>query len=353
MLDFLTLKPFAFGLDISDLSLKIIQLKKRGKFFGLTSFGETKMRPGIIDQGEIKDERVLSENIKKAVSNVKGSSLKTRYVVASLPEEKAFLQVISLPLMKKEEAEKAVYFEAENYIPLPIEKVYLDSQIISRSAKHLNVLISALPRETVDPYVSALKKADLKPVALEIECISISRALIKKGESPKPLLLIDLGESRTGLSIFFDNSLRFTTSCQISSKQFNEAIVNKLNVSLKKAEELKIKHGITDSKKGKEITEALSSNLNELIEQTKKYLGYSQGEYHQKITKVLLCGGGVNLKGFVEFFSDQLKMPVELSNPWVNILPAGKKETSKLTYQESLRYTTALGLALRGVQKND
>jgi len=68
---------------------------------------------------------------------------------------------------------------------------------------------------------------------------------------------------------------------------------------------------------------------------------------------VLLCGGGVNLKGFAEFFSKQLKIPVELSNPWINILPAGKKETSKLPYQESLRYTTALGLALRGVQKYD
>jgi len=35
MLEFLTLKPEAFGLDISDLSLKIVKLKKRGNFFTL------------------------------------------------------------------------------------------------------------------------------------------------------------------------------------------------------------------------------------------------------------------------------------------------------------------------------
>ena len=56
MLEFLTLKPEAFGLDISDLSLKIIKLKRKGKFFDLASFGEEEIKPGIIKEGEIKDE---------------------------------------------------------------------------------------------------------------------------------------------------------------------------------------------------------------------------------------------------------------------------------------------------------
>jgi hypothetical protein len=41
-----------------------------------------------------------------------------------------------------------------------------------------------------------------------------------------------------------------------------------------------------------------------------------------------------------------------LGNPWVNILPEGKKET-KLSFEESLKYTTALGLALRAIKEND
>ncbi len=45
MLDFLNLKPEAFGLDISDLSLKIVKLKKKGKYFSLASFGEKEIQP--------------------------------------------------------------------------------------------------------------------------------------------------------------------------------------------------------------------------------------------------------------------------------------------------------------------
>ena len=63
--------PDAFGLDISDVSLKIIQLKKKRKFLGLASWGEVKIKPGIVVEGEIKDEAALVEAIKELLGVVK------------------------------------------------------------------------------------------------------------------------------------------------------------------------------------------------------------------------------------------------------------------------------------------
>lgn len=352
MISFLNLKPIAFGLDISDLSLKITQLKKSGESFVLTSFGETRMKPGIITQGDIKNEKALSENIKKAVKDVFGEKIHTKHVVISLPEEKAFLQVIQLPLMKEEEVQKAVYFEAENYIPLPIEKVYLDSQIISSDSKvnKLNVLIAAMSKTVIDLYVSALKGAGLEPAALEIESMSISRALIKDNAESQAIVLVDLGENRTSFSIFFEQSLKFTTTSQISAKNFSETIAQTLKISFNEAEDLKIKNGIGDSKLGKKNAEALKLMLKELADLTEKYINYCQTEYGQKKVKVLLCGGGANLKGLVDFLGQRLKTPVELGNPWTNIKANQRKGASLLSLEESLRYTTSLGLALRGIQ---
>lgn len=352
MQDFLTLKPAAFGLDISDLSLKIIQLKKRGQFLKLASFGETRMSPGIIEQGEIKNENELAENIKKAVKEVQGEKIRTKYVVISLPEEKTFLQVIQLPSMKEEDVKKAVYFEAENYIPLPIEKVYLDSQVVSRDQKSgkLNVSIAAVPKTTADLYLSSLKKAGLRPVAFEIESQAISRALVEKETSQDPLLLIDLGANRTNFIIFCGCSLGFTSTAQVSSKQFTEAIANSLKIDLKQAEELKIKHGLSNDKSSKKIFKVLYPFLVDLSTQTEKYLNYCQVNYGQEVKSVLLSGGGANMKGLVDFLSVYLKLPVKRGNPWTNILPNQEKASGLLTYEESLRYTTALGLALRGVK---
>ena len=375
MLEFLTLKPEAFGLDISDLSLKIIKLKKRGKFLTLASFLEEKIEPGIIKGGEIRDEKRLAEIIKEAIKKVKGEKLKTNYVVASLPEEKAYLEVIQMPKVPEEDLKSAVIYEAENYIPLPIEDVYLDSQIVPPALNHLDhldILIAALPKKTVDPYLSALKLAGLQPLVFEIESQAIARSLIKNETATQPLLLIDLGATRTGFIIFSGNSLRFTSSIPVSSGSFTEIISKNLGVSFTEAEKLKIKYGLGEKTKLKfengkaslkkdrgKIFEALIPALVDLIQQIKRYLDYYQTHASHEhlppngkgVLKIFLCGGGANLKGLPDLLSLELKLPVELGNPWINILPEGKREAGKLSFEESLQYTTALGLALRGIKE--
>ena len=375
MLKALTLKSESFGLDISDLSLKIVKLKKRGQFFELDSFLEEKIEPGIIKGGEIKDEKKLAEIIRESIKKVKGEKLKTNYVVASLPEEKAFLQVIQMPRLPEEDLKSAVIYEAENYIPTPLEEVYLDYQIVPPvydHLDHLDILIAALPKKTVDPYLSALKLAGLRPKVLEIESLAIARALIKNGITTQPILLIDLGATRTSFIIFSGHSLRFTSSIPVSSSNFTEIISKNLGVSLAEAERLKIKHGLEEKIKIKigdektnlkkergEIFEALVPALIDLVQQIKKYLDYYQTHASHEhlppngkgVSKILLCGGGANLKGLPELLSLKLKIPVEIGNPWINILSEGKKEVTELSFEKSLKYTTALGLALRGIKE--
>ena len=67
----------------------------------------------------------------------------------------------------------------------------------------------------------------------------------------------------------------------------------------------------------------------------------------------MLCGGGANLQGFSEFLMRALKVQVVVGNPWVNILSRDVKELPLLSFQESLGYSTVLGLALRGVQSKE
>lgn len=380
MFNFLNLKSEAFGLDISDFSLKIAKLKKKGKFLSLASYGEGEIPPGIIKNGEIRDEVALAKIIKKTVSSVEGEKLKTKYVVASLPEEKSFLQVIQMPKIPLEDLKSAVIYEAENYIPFPIEEVYLDFQIVPSLFDHLDhydILINALPKKVIDPYLNSLKMAGLIPKVLEIESSAIARALIKNGISSSPVILIDLGATRTGFAIFSGSCLRFTTSISVSSQDLTKIIAKKLNLDLKKADEIKIKYGLGTIKKihlkeeakdkdfkfekeiieDKKILEAVIPLLIDLAEQIKKYIEYYQTHIthehlpsnQRKIEKIYLSGGGASLKGLVDFLSLELKIDVELGNPWINILPSSFKKLPVLSRNESLGYTTALGLALRGI----
>lgn len=366
MLEFLNINRPAFGLDISDLSVKAVQLKKKKRGFALSSFGEFQVPAGVIERGHIKKEKELADILKRIRSEVHGEKIRTPYVVASLPEEQAFLQVIQLPRMSRDELESAVRFEAENYVPYSLDTMEMDFEKVEPVVDHLNhvdILLAALPKATVDSYVAALKAAGLIPLALEIESSAVARSLMQNETAPVPVLVVDLGATRTSFIVFAGYALRFTASIAVSSSQFTQSIAQALNIQVEEAEALKNEYGLAggDSASGKRVFEALVPPLTDLIEQIKKHINYYEshsGHEHLRfpaptIQKIILCGGGANLRGLVQFLLRELHKEVSIGNPWINILPTSLEELPPLSFAESLRYTTAFGLALRAVTSHD
>jgi type IV pilus assembly protein PilM len=364
MLEFLSLRPDTFGLDINDSSFKIIKLRKKHGFLQPVSFNEKGIAPGIVKDGIIKDEKAFIENLKEIMDTVRGEKLGTKYVVASLPEEKSFSQVIQMPKMDEKELMSAVGFEAENYIPLPSEKMYLDFKKIDPIVDHLDhldVLIVAVEKTIVDSYVSCLKKSGLIPVTLEIETQSIVRTLVKDETSLTPIVLIDFGGDSTDFIVFSGHSIRFTSSISVSSQQVTEAISKELGITERQAEHMKIKYGLSSKKpahRSKAVLKTIGPVLSELINEIQKYLEFYSGhDFHDHIPqklgkknnveKIILSGGGANLKGLDEFLSKKLGIPVEFGDPWINFSDKFKKNIPFELQKKSLSYVTALGLALR------
>jgi type IV pilus assembly protein PilM len=358
MLEIWPLKEEAFGLDLNDRSLKIVKLKKKSSGFSLVSYNEEKLPPGLVEDGVIKNEDELAKIIRTCCATAKGRKISTKYVVASLPEEKSFLQVIQMPKMTPEELKTAVPLEAENYIPMSISDVYLDFEVISPVKDYLNnseVLIVATPKKIVDAYVSCFKKAGLIPFIFEAESQAISRALIKKEANSSMMILLDFGENNTDFIVFSGKSIRFTSSISISSQLLTETISKSLSVSMSQAEKLKIEYGAADKKNAQadRVAEVLAPILEDLATQIKKYMTFyrdhSSYEYllpDGKTEKILLCGGGAELKGLAEFLSKKLDCPVEIANPLANFL--SKKPKSKIKSGQ-ISFVTAIGLALRPI----
>lgn len=357
----LNLKIKGFGLDISDRSIKLIKIERRRKQKVIVSFSKMEIPPNIIKAGEIKDIEKFASLVKKLIRETRGKKIDSPYVVASLPEEKTFSQVIALPKMTEEEAKQAIHFEAEKYIPYSINDVYLDcQQVIIENApqEKTYVLLVALPKKTVDQCVKSLKLAALKPIALEVESQSTIRAVLdEKKEKFPPTLILDMGATRTGFIIFSGKALRFTTSIPVSSGSFTKSISKTLKIDLEKAEQLKQKYGIIGKgKKGKEVFEAIIPPLTDLIEQIKKYIDY----YHTRaqkdpsfidgiqIERIMLSGGGAKMKGLDKFFQEHFNIPVAIANPLVNV-----KTISSFPKDQSLEYANAIGLALRALEENE
>ena len=372
MLNFLTLKEDSFGLEVSDSFIKIARLKKQKNGLNLCSWGEFKIPEGLLSKGEVRDEEKLAEEIKKAVAGVKGERIKTKNVITCSSELNSFLQAIKMPKMEEQELSSAINFEAENYIPLSINDVYLDFEKLpsENNLGHFNVLLAALSKRIVDPYISCLKKAGFLPYALEIETTALARALIKNGEKQSSFLLIDIGENRTVFAIVSQSAVKFAITSPISFYEIGSILLRKPDININGGKEVKKKQEIKNikdrpspdkeqlHKDQKEVNFNLKSLkiLSELVDKTKECIDYYGSYVENNITKegkkrniekIILSGKGANFEGLSEFIFYRTKIPVEIGNPWVNILRENSKQIPPLFFEDSLSFSIVLGLALR------
>jgi len=352
-----SIKPKAFGLDISDFSLRFAALEKQKDKIVVSSFGEEKIPDGVVLGGEIKDKAALAQIIKKSVANPKSGKIKTNFVVSSLPEEKSYLDVIKLPGMPPDETENAVRHEIENHIPLPLAEVYFGWEKIETPAGKKDfqeILIAAAPQKTVDDYLFVLKSAGLEAVGFEIECLAIVRSVLKEEELSSPTLIVDFGGSRTTFIFYSGRTVRFTSTIPFSSQGLTREIAEKLNIIPKDAEKLKIKHGLKGDKKIKYI---IGPRIEKFADEIKNGLEYYRTHEEENrilydmrdIEKIFLCGAAANLKGLVDFLEKRLKIDIALANPFSNISHDPPKNAPKLSFEKALSYATTLGLALRGI----
>lgn len=339
----------AFGLDLSGSSLKIMQLKKTHAGTEVKSFHDTVLPKGMMASDAVSDQKTFNFLLKEALSKPQYGKIDTSYVVASLPESKSFVRVIQIPKMSEAEAESAVPFEAENFIPMPIDQVYLDWQKIGETDDKMNVLIIASPKEFVDKYLEVLEKSGLKVVAFEVESQSCRRALVPNNSS-ETCLLVDISDTRTGLIMVEDGDLQFTSTIPVAGNSFTESLARILGVSSVKAEEVKRKVGLSNTTEYPNIKTALLPIITSLSAEIKNILKFHSEHSTKVVNRVQLVGGSAKLKNLSEFLAPQLAesgvSQIELGNPWQN-LPQVKN--SALSPLDSLGFVTAIGLASRGI----
>lgn len=350
-----TTNHIPFGLDLSDLSMKIVQLGSRGKYQYVRSFGGVTIPTGGIVDGEIKKPDVVREAIRYVLGNVSPHKMNTKQVFCSLPEGKAFLRIVDIPKMKPEEVGEALKWEIEENIPMGADQVYYDWEILERNfskkSNKMSVLLIAVSKQTVDSFIETVESAGLEVVGMGIESLAQVQSLLAEDiESTQTTLVIDIGDRRTTLLFAIGGTICFTSSMAVSSQHFNEVMMKGLKLNARDAEQLKREQGVGSFVKKDALFQTVAPILEDLVLQVQTSVDFflTGLGYTQRIDRVLLCGGGANMKGLSTYVSKRLNIPAQRGNPWTN-LNLGEN-VPPITYEQSLQYSTAIGLAVLGLQ---
>ncbi|MEA1925773.1 MAG: type IV pilus assembly protein PilM [Patescibacteria group bacterium] len=342
-------KPRIFNVDINNKDMKIFQIEQKKNRHKVIGWAKKKFPRGVIDDFEVKDKDKFVEVLGEALASNTARKIKGSVVALSIPENKVFLRILDIPVMTEKEAAEAIKWEVEGNIPISIDEVYYDWQIVKKEGKKMKVLIAASPRRIIDSLIEAFEHADLRVCILEADSIAVERSLLPQNEND-PILVVDIGIEGTGYFVFYNGYPVFSSSGYISGQMFTDAVAKYYEIEWDKAEHYKTKVGLGSNRKERE--EALcfySPLLTTLIQEIEKTINFYNenlsGNSKKEVRKVILCGGGSNFKGLLPYLAIHLKRQVAQGNPWENIKLA--KEIPPISKEEAQSYITVIGLALK------
>jgi type IV pilus assembly protein PilM len=331
------------GLDISQTGVKVMAVDP--KKWLVVGYGSVDLDPTKVQKSlEDSEDNYLAENIRSLMSEKLVGHLPSDQVIVGVPTSKTFSRMFSVPSKTEASLADAVEIEVDQYIPIPMNSLYVDYEVIERTKEEITVIMSAVPRVLIDSCVAAAKSADLTPVMVEPGINAVARVLETTEEGHLPTLIVDIGPAGTDIAVLDGGAIRISGGLGIGGNTFTLDIAKRLGVPLENAHQLKVLNGLSAGPRQAKLTAALRPSLQRIVSETQKVIRYYNERLgdSRKLEQVLIVGGGSNVPGIGDYFTNELVMPARVASPWQKLDFGKLPQPSK---QFRPRYITVAGLA--------
>jgi type IV pilus assembly protein PilM len=335
-------KPL-FGFDMGHGKIRVMELKVGKPLPRLIGYGETTFDPDSVKDGVIEKPEAIAATVQELFTHHLVGDITTNRVAMSIPIARAFTRSMDVPLLSDKELAEAVHNEAEQYIPAAIEDLYIDYTRVQTRGDKTSVFIVAMPKRIIDSYITLARLLGLEAIAMQTSSGAGAHLFSRDTQSDIPTLLIDFGSNSADITIY-DGGPVVSGTVACGSELFTSAIARELNVTPKEAMLIKAKYGLGMSKKQPQIEKALSPALALLIKEIKRTIRYYEERAfdNEKISQVVIAGGGANMPGLAEYLTSNLRLAVRSFDP-TSYMDFGHLQPFNIT--ERMSYVTAAGLA--------
>lgn len=342
------MKNTPFGLDIGTTTMKAVWLTEEKDGFLLNAVAQS---PTPV-KGMLSESPLDQEEMAQAIQNlVQEANITTKLVNIAISENQVYTRVLEMPVLSDKELSSAIYWEAEQHIPLPLQSVTLDWSVLSRPKEEdggkMQVLLVGAPIAIINKYQRMIEMAGLTIESVETEILSVIRATVI-GENFPNTLIVHIGAVGTLFAIVKNGIVVFTYFVPIGGIAITRAISSDFAFSQPQAEEYKRTYGYSSKTLEGKIGKATEPILGSILTELKKAIAFYNEKYKNEapITQVVLSGGSAKLPGIDLFFVKNCGIEIVLANPW-KIL---KNQTvPKEILDNASDYTVSVGLAMKKV----
>lgn len=378
-------RPNAIGVEIGTSAIKVVVLKAGSP--PILQHAVTTPTPiGSMRDGLVVEPQAVATELKNLLAQHR---ITTRQAVTAVPNQSAVTRNIMVPRMERKDLQDAIKWEAERYIPYPIDEVALDFDLLDDPSTipedgQMEVVIAAAPTEAVARIIEVLQLAGLEPVVIDLKSFAVLRALrgnllgehLTKStltgtnytEAGEVALVLEIGASSSVISLVRGDRVLMARNIGVSADDFTTALQKAFDLDFSAAEEIKVGYATATTPTEDEedllnfdlsreqysparVFEVIRPVLGDLITEIRRSLEFYRVQSGDVvIDRTFLAGGGAKMRGLAAAISDALGFRVEVASPWLTVQTDLAGMDTGYLQANAPEFTVPLGLALRGVQ---
>jgi len=203
------------GVEITNKEIRLAQIStNKANQWVLEKF--------YIHKVDLPDDAAVLENAEKLGGElsiaIQKSKITTPNAAIAIPVTSAIIRVVTAPLMKDEELQKAIETNSlwENLVQLTdnLDDYSIFHQVINRNQKEntMDILFVASKLADINNYTSIIKSSGLNAVIIDVKCFALKSAvdqinqISKKVEDVNLTAVLEFGLDENYLMILYDNN---------------------------------------------------------------------------------------------------------------------------------------------------
>ena len=340
------------GLDIGSETIKAAKISKKKKKRRLENFGIQETPEGAFENGVLKDSDIAAQAIAQLFEN---HQFKQKEIAMSISGLGVIAKRIKMPAMSEDHIFEAIRFESDQYLPYRIDEVEFDFQVIGPDKDHpgmLSVILVAAKKKLVKTYIDTAVKAGLVPRLINLDTFALQNMFeATHGPTRKPVALMDIGSTKTSLSVISDGAPGFMMDIFMGCRQITEKISSSMNCSMETARQL----AVSDFQTGlpgktaspDQIREIIRPEISDWHSEIKNAIDFFNSSHpDEKIAHAALSGGGAHIAEFHRLLGETRSMNISIFDPLSQMMVAPEIRDDFPCGQASCQGAICMGLGM-------
>ena len=334
------------GVDIGTDTVKAVELRHGRSGWALVSAAETPVPRGD-GTGDTGPEPVgIADAVRRTFQTL---GMKHARVTAALSGHAVIVKRLTLPAMSEGELADAIPWEAEQYIPFDLADVQLDYQVVtggSASKNALDVLLVAAKKDRIDDRASLIAQAGHEAAVLDVEAFALANAYQMNYPERADALaaIVHIGRSATLVCLLEHGELVFTRDIAMGGRLHTEALERELGVDEMTAMEIKSGHPPREVSR-EQASAVLRDVSSQFVLEIRKTIDFYRATAPiDKLSRVVLSGGGHQAEGLSDLLAAEFNAPVDVFDPFRRVI---RPKKVKGIAPSGPAYAVAVGLAMR------